>query len=140
MSTSIAFQVVLVPKQTLASLTAKDSALGTTTACTTCNSLAEAFQIVYATDQAFQISYAVTYACNQTASLKYSGLSSAQIQSRSTALVNRLIGFLRASSGGGGANVWTGLGWTPAVNSASQAAALTSNTQPVIDLLSEIHH
>jgi len=140
-ATSIAFQVVLVSKTTLAQLTASDSALGTTSACTTCNSLAEAFQIVYATNQWSQMSKIVQYACDQTASelraLKYSGLSSAQIQARSTNDVNNLIAFL---GGGGRPNVWDPLGWTPAINGANQAAALTSNTQPVVDLLSEIHH
>jgi hypothetical protein len=144
-ATSIAFQVVLVSKQKLAQLTADDSALGTTTGCTTCNSLAEAFQIVYATNQASIMSTAVTYAANETAAqlreLKYSGLSTAQIQSRSTALVNNLIGLLQASSGGSGhSGGFSGSPWTPAINGASQSTALTSNTQPVIDLLSEIQH
>jgi hypothetical protein len=140
-ATSIAFQVVLVSKNTLAKLNATDSALGTTTACTTCNSLAEAFQIVYATNQWSQMSTAVSYACNQTASqlqaLKNSGLSTAQIQTRSTADINRLIGFLKAASG---PNVWEALAWTPAINGASQASALASTTAPVIDLLSQIQH
>jgi len=43
--------VVLVSKHALAELNATDSALATTENCTTCNSLAEAFQIVYATDK-----------------------------------------------------------------------------------------
>jgi hypothetical protein len=30
--------------------------------------------------------------------------------------------------------------WTPGINGANQSTALTSNTQPVIDLLSEIQH
>jgi hypothetical protein len=141
-ATSIAFQVVLVSKHTLAALTAKDSALGTTAACTTCNSLAEAFQIIYATDQPSRMAYEVKYACNGTASqlkaLRNSGLSTAQIQSRSTTMINRLIGVLQAAFGGPSA--YAGLGWTPAINGASQAAALTSNTQPVIDLMSEIQH
>ena len=142
--------MVLVSKQTLAKLTATDAALGTTNDCRTCNSLAEAFQIVYATDDASQLSLGVSYASSVTASklraLQNSGLSTAQIQSRSTALVQNLIGFLQAASrgsadtlgpnaGGGG-----GMGWTPAINGADQHAALTSNTQPIIDLMSEIQH
>jgi hypothetical protein len=140
-ATSIAFQVVLVSKKTLASLTATDTAQGNTSACTTCNSLAEAFQIVYATDQWSQIGSMVAAACNQTAAqireLRYSGLSTAQIQAKSTADIDNLIRLLRGASK---PNVWDALAWTPAVNGANQAAALTSSTQPVIDLLSQIHH
>src|SRR5579859_3389446 len=66
-ATSIAFQVVLVSKKTLASLTATDTAQGNTAACTTCNSLAEAFQIVYATDQWSQMGALVAEACDRTA-------------------------------------------------------------------------
>ncbi len=156
-ATAIAFQVVLVSKQTLAKLTAIDAALGTTNGCRTCNSLAEAFQIVYATDDASQLSLGVTYASNVTASklraLQNSGLSTAQIQSRSTALVHNLIGFLQAASRSsadtlGGSNTYDGpnayggggMGWTPAINGADQHAALTSNAQPIIDLMSEIQH
>ena len=155
-ATAIAFQVVLVSKQTLAKLTAVDAALGTTNGCRTCNSLAEAFQIVYATDDASQLSLGVSYASNETASklraLQYSGLSTAQIQIRSTALVHNLIGFLQAASRGsadtlGGPNTYGpnaygggGMGWTPAINGADQHAALTSNAQPIIDLMSEIQH
>jgi hypothetical protein len=141
-ATAIAFQVVLVSKQTLAELTADDAAYGTTTSCTSCTSLAESFQIVYATDQASVLSYVVAYACNKTASelweLQYSGLSTAQIQWQSTALINGLIGELHGTSegpyGSGGPQ------WSPAVHGAGQAAALTSTSQPVIDLLTQIHH
>jgi hypothetical protein len=140
-ATSIAFQVVLVSKKTLASLTATDTAQGNTAACTTCNSLAEAFQIVYATDQWSQMGSIVTQACNRTAAqireLRYSNLSTAQIQAKSTADVNDLIRLLRGVSQ---PNVWDALAWTPAVNGANQAAALTSTTAPIIDLLSQIHH
>jgi hypothetical protein len=148
-ATAIAFQVVLVSKQTLARLTAIDAALGTTNGCRTCNSLAEAFQIVYATDDASQLSLGVTYASNETASklraLQNSGLSTAQIQSRSTTLVQNLIGFLQAASHGpgplGSSNTYgSEMGWTPAINGADQHTALTSNTQPIIDLMSEIQH
>ncbi len=150
-ATAIAFQVVLVSKQTLARLTAVDAALGTTDDCRTCNSLAEAFQIVYATDDASQLSLGVTYASNETAAklraLQNSGLSTAQIQSRSTTLVQNLIGFLQAASRGsaetlGSQNTYGGseMGWTPAINGADQHTALTSNTQPIIDLMSEIQH
>jgi hypothetical protein len=141
-ATAIAFQVVLVSKQKLAQLTADDSALGTTTGCTTCNSLAEAFQIVYATDQASLVGTTVKLKANGTASelrdLQYSRLSTAQVQSRSTTLVNNLINSLQASSGGSNGSGRSP--WTPGINGASQPAALTSNTQPVIDLLSEIQH
>ena len=141
--------MVLVSKQTLAKLTAVDAALGTTNDCKTCNSLAEAFQIVYATDDASQLGLGVTYASDVTASklraLQHSGLSTDQIQNRSTALVQNLIGLLQAAardSAGplGGPNHGGELGWTPAVNGANHSAALTSTTQPIIDLMSEIQH
>ena len=137
----IAFQVVLVSKKTLAQLTANDSALGTTTACTTCNSLAEAFQIVYATSNPSFVSALVTLEANETAreigKLQNSGLTTAQIQTKSTALVNKLINFLQSTSGGPGGS---GPGWSPAVNGAGHNAALTGTSAPIIDLLSQIHH
>jgi hypothetical protein len=128
-------------RATLAELNADDSADGTTTGCASCNSPAEAFQIVYATDNASLMNYAMKYDCNQTAfqlrALQYYGLSSAQIQSRSTMLVNHLIGFLQGASGVSG-----GPGWSPAVNGAGQLnlAALTNTSGPIIELLSQIHH
>jgi hypothetical protein len=141
-ATAIAFQVVLVSKQTLAELNATDTAAGTTNACTTCNSLAEAFQIVYATSNPSLMTTVVTYAANQTArelqQLQHSGLSTTQIQSRSTTQVNNLIKLLQASSGNQGG--FGGSAWSPAVNGAGHSAALTGTTAPIIDLLSQIHH
>jgi hypothetical protein len=134
--------VVLVSKRTLASLTATDAALGTTADCRNCNSLAEAFQIIYATDNASQLATAVAWASGYTASqlwqLQYSHLSTAEIQIRSNILVNNLLGLLQAASRG--PNGYGGMGWTPAINGARQAAALTSNTQPIIDLMKEVQH
>ena len=75
---------------------------------------------------------------SQLRDLQYSRLSTAQVQSRSTTLVNNLINSLQASSGGSNGSGRSP--WTPGINGAGQTAALTSNTQPVIDLLSAIQH
>lgn len=120
---------------------ADDIAEGNTNACTSCNSLAEAFQIVYATDQWSLMRPMVSEACDRTAAqireLRYAGLSTAQIQSKSTADINNLISLLLGASR---PDVWDALAWTPAINGADQTSALTSMTQPIVDLLSQIHH
>jgi archaellin len=136
-ATAIAFQVVLVSKQTLADLSANDSALATTENCTTCNSLAEAFQIVYATDKWSVVRWEVQAAASQVAfqlkMLQYSGLGTDQVQARSTSLINNFISWLQGNSE-------NSTGWTPAINGASQTVELTGTTQPYIGLLSTIQH
>lgn len=142
-ATAIAFQVVLVSKQTLAELNADDAALGTTSACTSCNSLAESFQIVYATDEWSQLGAYVGWASDGIAaklrSLGNSGLSDAQIQSQSTSIVNFFICLLQDSSGGPSNMFGYGAySYTPAISCANNPSGLVSGTQPAIDLLSEI--
>ena len=136
-ATAIAFQVVLVSKHTLAALTATDSALATTENCTTCNSLAEAFQIVYATDKWSVVRWEVQSAAYQVAfqlrMLQYSGLSTSQVQARSTWLISNFISWLQGNSEDS-----TGL--SPAINGANQTIQLTGTTQPYIGLLSTIQH
>jgi biopolymer transport protein ExbB/TolQ len=129
--------VVLVSKHTLAELNATDTALATTENCTTCNSLAEAFQIVYATDKWSVVRWEVQSAANQVAFrlrlLQYSGLSTNQVQARSTSLINDFISWLQGNS-----EASTGL--APAMNGANQTIKLTGSTQPYIGLLSTIQH
>ena len=129
--------MVLVSKHTLAQLSATDSALATTENCTTCKSLAEAFQIVYATDKWSVVRWEVQSAANQVALklrlLQYSGLSTDQVQARSTSLINNFISWLQSNS-----EASTGL--APAVNGANQRIKLTGNAQPYIGLLSTIQH
>jgi archaellin len=136
-ATAIAFQVVLVSKQTLADLSANDSAQATTENCTTCNSLAEAFQIVYATNKWSAVRWEVQAAASQVAfqlrMLQYSGLSTDQVQARSTWLINNFISWLQGNSE-------DSTGWTPAINGANQTVELTGTTQPYIGLLSTIQH
>ena len=100
-ATAIAFQVVLVSKHALATQ-ATDTALATTQNCTTCNSLAEAFQMVYATDQCGRCEcggpvrrLGVAF---QLRGLQYSGLSTGQIQARSTGIINNFVSWLQSSS------------------------------------------
>ena len=136
-ATAIAFQVVLVSKHTLAELSATDSAQATTENCTTCNSLAEAFQIVYATDKWSVVRWEVQSAANQVAFrlrlLQHSGLSTDQVQARSTSLINNFISWLQSNSE-------ASTGQAPAMNGANQTIKLTGNAQPYIGLLSTIQH
>jgi hypothetical protein len=136
-ATAIAFQVVLVSKDTLAKLEATDSALATTGNCTTCNSLAEAFQVVYATDQWSTVSAVVQFVAGEVASqlrmLQNSGLSTGQIQARSTWLINNFVSWLQSSSE-------ESTGQSPEINGAGQTALLTGSAQPYIRLLSTIQH
>jgi archaellin len=136
-ATAIAFQVVLVSKQTLSALTATDSAQATTSNCTTCNSLAEAFQVVYATPQWSVVSTAVQMVAYQVSwelrMLQYSGLSTSQVQARSTAIVSNFISWLQGNSR-------SSTGWSPVINGAGQTTELTGTNQPYIGLLSTIQH
>jgi hypothetical protein len=131
---AIAFQTVLVAKNTLADLDAIDTANAVSTGCrSTCNSLAEGFQIVYATNDVDSVDGYVEWAVNDVANelrdLGYSGYSNAQIESQSVTLVDQLICVLQDKS----------VGVTPATNCASNEAAWVSATQPAISLLSEIN-
>jgi hypothetical protein len=136
-ATAIAFQVVLVSKHTLGQLSANDSALSTTENCTTCNSLAEAFQIVYATDKwsvvQEEVENAASAVAYQLRMLQYIGLGTAQVQSWSTSLINTFISWLQN-------NAQASTGWSPVINGAGQTAQLTGSTQPYIGLLSTIQH
>ena len=136
-ATAIAFQVVLVSKHTLAELSANDSALASTENCTTCNSLAEAFQVVYATDKWSLVRFEVQSAAYQVAfqlrMLQYSGLSTGQVQARSTSIIDNFISWLQRNSAAS-----TGL--PPVINGAGQTTELTGSTQPYIGLLSTIQH
>jgi archaellin len=132
---AIAFQVVLVSKHTLADLTATDTAQATTANCTTCNSLAEAFQVVYATDKWSVVSSEVQFAAYQAAFqlrlLQYSGLSTGQVQARSTSIINNFISWLQSNSE-------ASTGWAPVINGPGQTTELTGSGQPYIGLLSTI--
>jgi hypothetical protein len=134
-ATAIAFQVVLVSKHTLADLTATDTAQATTANCTTCNSLAEAFQVVYATDKWSVVSSEVQFAAYQAAFqlrlLQYSGLSTGQVQARSTSIINNFISWLQSNSE-------ASTGWAPVINGPGQTTELTGSGQPYIGLLSTI--
>jgi hypothetical protein len=134
-ATAIAFQVVLVSKHNLAELNGTDSALATTENCTTCNSLAEAFQIIYATDKWSAVRWEVQSAAYEVAfqlrMLQYSGLSTGQVQARSTGLINNFISWLQS-------NGEDSTGQPPAINGAGQTTQLTGSTQPYIGLLSTI--
>ena len=136
-ATAIAFQVVLVSKHTLAELSATDVAQSTTENCTTCNSLAEAFQIVYATDKwsvvRFEVQAVAYEVAFQLRMLQYSGLSTGQVQARSTWLINNFISWLQSNS-----EASTGL--APVLNGANQTIQLTASAQPYIGLLTTFQH
>ncbi|HEV2259362.1 MAG TPA: hypothetical protein VGS06_40110 [Streptosporangiaceae bacterium] len=113
------------------------TALATTENCTTCNSLAEAFQIVYATDKWSVVRWEVQAAAYQVAfrlrMLQYSRLSTTQIQAESTGLIDNFISWLQGNSE-------NSTGWSPAINGAGQTTLLTGSTQPYIGLLTTIQH
>lgn len=131
---AIAFQTVLVAKNTLSYLDATDTATAASTGCRSdCNALAEGFQVVYATNDVDSVDGYVEWAVNDVANelrdLGYSGYSNAQIESQSISLMNQLICVLQDQS----------VGVTPATNCASNAAAWVSATEPAISLLSQIN-
>jgi len=99
--------------------------------------LAEAFQIVYATDKWSVVRWEVQSAAYQVAfrlrMLQYSHLSTAQIQAVSTGLINNFISWLES-------NGEDSTGLPPVINGAGQTTQLTGSTQPYIGLLSTIQH
>lgn len=133
---AISLQAVIAGKQNLAELTASDTANASGTNCTNCNTLAEAFQIVYAPLSTSPGSWMVIADLGKLQSelqgLQNSGLSLAQIQSKSTADVKAMVKELRIAADENSQV-------TPAINEYQLPAQLT-NQQPVIDLLSAFHH
>ncbi len=134
---AISLQTVIAAKSQLAELTASDVANATSANCTgNCNTLAEAFQIVYAPLSTSMVSWMVIPYIGKLESelkgLQNSRLSLAQIQSQSTADVSALVSVLQ-NAVGEGSQV------TPGINDSQTPSELTSQ-QPVIDLLSVFHH
>jgi hypothetical protein len=133
---AISLQAVVAGKQNLAELTANDTANASGTNCTNCNTLAEAFQIVYAPLPTSPGSWMVIADLGrlqiQLKALQNSGLSLAQIQSKSTADVKAMVKELQIAADENSQV-------TPAINDYHLTAQLT-NQQPVIDLLSAFHH
>jgi hypothetical protein len=133
---AISLQTVVAAKSELAELTANDQANATEgTNCTNCNSLAEAFQIVYAPLSTSMVTWMVIPYIgtleNELKGLENSRLSLTQIQSESTADVENLVSILQTAVEGSQV--------TPGINGSQSSADLT-NSQPVIDLLSAFHH
>jgi hypothetical protein len=131
---AISLQVVVAAKTELAELTSNDQANATTTNCiTNCNTLAEAFQIVYAPLTTSTVSWMVIPDIGklekELAGLQNDHLTLAQIQTDSTADVQALVTLLQSATDP----------TSPGINGSQQSAQLTSQ-QPIIDLLSVFHH
>jgi hypothetical protein len=65
--------------------------------------------------------------------LQYSGLSTGQVQARSTQIINNFISWLEGNSE-------SSTGWSPSIDGAGQTTQLTGSTQPFIGLLTTIQH
>jgi hypothetical protein len=126
-----------VAEHALAKLSATDTALATTEHCTTCHGLAEAFQVIYATDQWSAQQWLVPVAAYQVAfqlrALQYSDLSSDEVQARSTSLVNDFIAWLQS-------NCEESTGLLPVLNGPDQTVNLTADNRPHISLLTSFQH
>ena len=133
---AISVQTVVAAKQDLAELTAHDVATAARTNCTNCSTLSEAFQIIYAPLANSPGSWMVVADLGrlqmQLQALQNSGLSLAQIQTKSTADVKAMMAELEIAS-----NEESQV--TPAINDYQPPSELT-NQQPFIDLLSAFHH
>jgi hypothetical protein len=133
---AISLQTVVAAKTELAELSADDQANATVTNCTVnCNTLAEAFQIIYAPLTTSTVSWMVIPDIgkteNQLQALSTAHLTVAQIQTDSTADVNALVKLLQSAV--------EQQVTSPGINGSQQTAQLT-NQQPIIDLLSTFHH
>jgi len=128
---AVAFQVLLVSKENLASVSAYNSALADSSDCN-CSTFAGAYLIIYATDSQSLLSREL----KQTLAGAKAGLKALQyfgsynghtVQEQSDKLASRIVSMLQRSSDGT-APV------SPAINGSQLPAQLVNNSAPVVDL------
>jgi hypothetical protein len=152
---AIGFQVVSVTEQDLVDLRATNVATATNKSCSaTCNAVADAYQVVVATDTAQPLSLGDLLSKRQTSdldnlraqflALPTSGLSLTQIQAKCQDLANQAVTILEAADSAGpgsDAPVYTALtvpSFSPAVHAVGGAIAPGSSDKPVVKLYRDI--
>jgi hypothetical protein len=149
---AIGFQVVSVTEQDLVDLRATNLATATNKSCSaTCNAVADAYQVVVATDTAQPLSPGDLLSKQQASdldslraqflALPNSGLTLTQIQAKCQDLANQAVTILETADPGPSAPVYTALtapSFSPAVHAVGGGIAPGSSDQPVVKLYRDI--
>lgn len=145
---AIAFQVVVASSQSLATMNANNTANATSYACVSCSTLAEAYQIIDVSNTQPRLTAkqlaGLEYVRFQLALLRYSRLSSDQIQSKVADLASQAVALLQNSadpapaSGAPAVSPAVNGPAVPAVSGSAQPAQLTQPTQPGVQLFVKI--
>jgi hypothetical protein len=132
---AIAFQVVFAPAQSLTALNVNGTAEATSNACVRCSTLAETIQLVDISNTQQRLTWkqlaGLEYVRFELEALKYSSLSTDQIQSEAAELANQAMALLQDSTGPAPTSEPPLV--SPAVNG-SALAPLTEISQPGIEL------
>jgi len=133
---AIGFQVLVVSKQDLANLNVHNTADATSYACTRCNTLAAAYQIVFATDSPQQLTFNQILGLagieQKLEALKTSGLGTGRIQQLADEFAHQAVFVLQGGIGtyrDGNAPTYS-----PALHSTDLPANMAENSGPVTDL------
>jgi hypothetical protein len=133
---AIGFQVLVVSKQDLTSITAHNTATATSYSCVRCNNLAGAYQIVVATNSPEQLTLGQALGLAEIQSkletIQRDGLSADRSQQLADGLANEAVAVLGGGSGAGPNR--NGPDLTPAANNSNRPADLTENSGPVVNL------
>ena len=137
---AIAVQVVFISTQDLTAINAENTADATDYLCDIgCSALAEAYQIVIATDSPTPTRKQILgliRADGKFEALRHSGLDNTQIDNQATDIINQLVSTLEGSSGGASANALPTL--SPAINGSALPAQLAENSGPVVNVYRDI--
>jgi hypothetical protein len=140
---------VFVNDQNLTAINASNNANATSYACVRCTNIAEAYQIIVATDEqthlTFQQRVGLTEVRFALEGLRWYGLSPDRIQKLSDALANKAVSIVDNPDYGmpgqgaqGGGPLARAAAVSPAISGSAQPAALTETTQPVVDLYVDV--
>jgi hypothetical protein len=148
---AIGLQVVTTTALGFTDLHAHDVAVATDTGCVSkCNAVADAYQIVVATDTPQAISFsglltipqqiALAHVRSEFNNLPKSGLTLAQIQSKCEDLANQVVSIMEDATYGTSYTAFTVPTFSPAVHGAAPTATQpqTSGEQPVVKLYKDI--
>ena len=137
---AIGFQVIFAPEQSLSAINVNGTAQATSTSCVRCSTLAEVYQIVDISTTEQQLTYqqlaGLEYVQFELEALRFSGLSSDQVQSKVTELANQAIAILQNSTADPPARYVPSA--SPAINDSALNARMTGDSQPGVELFVKI--
>jgi hypothetical protein len=132
---AIGFQILVISLQDLTTLNVSNTADATSDACIRCDTLAGAYQIVYAANSpqlTFDQSLGLAGIEQKLDALRTSGLSTTRMQQLADEFAHQAVFVLE-----GGIGTYPGSNapaYSPALHSAQLPAAMAENSGPVIDL------